>query len=140
MERTISVGPERRAHPRRPRESTPWCASVLVRPGRAARLIDISDGGALIEIDTPLRPGIHVQVQLMVNDVRVTVAGSVMRCYVAAITADRVGYRGAIAFDAVPSEGALVAAAGHEYSIPTRSSGAAPVNVHALPGRSATRI
>jgi prepilin-type N-terminal cleavage/methylation domain-containing protein len=51
---------DRRAHPAPRAASTSWISTVLVRPGRVACLLDISDGGALIEIDTPLRPGSRI--------------------------------------------------------------------------------
>lgn len=100
MDRTLKIPEDRRAHPRRARTSTSWYAAVLVRPGRAAVLIDISDSGALIEIDTPLCPGTRVHVQLSAHETRLTLVGQVARCYVASVTADTgVRYHGAIAFD-----------------------------------------
>lgn len=100
MDRVLSGADERRAHPRSKRTATPWYAAVLVRPGREARLLDISDGGVLIEIESPLGPGMRIQLQLSAQYARLRMAGCVTRCYVASVTADAgVRYHGAIAFD-----------------------------------------
>jgi PilZ domain-containing protein len=101
MDRSLSLAYDRRLHPRAERSSTTWSAAVLVRPGRQARLLDISDSGALVEIDTPLRPGTHVQLQFTRRNHRIAVRGQVVRCHVASLGGGwGVQYHGAVAFDA----------------------------------------
>jgi hypothetical protein len=127
----MTLTAERRACPRAERASTTWMANVLVRPGREARLIDVSDAGALIEIQTPLRPGTHIQLQLSGTHARVGVRGHVTRCYVAALAGGGgVRYRGAIAFD-VPLS--AVTLPGSEYQLPQKGPSAASDEGNALP-------
>lgn len=139
MDRTLTAAGDRRAHPRRARTSTRWCAAVLVRPGREACLLDISEGGALIEIGTPLRPGTHIQLQLSAHEGRLGIRGRVMRCYVASITGDAgVRYHGAIAFDVRLSSLATpepigVRRAGAEYGVPDMGTRVTTAHEHALP-------
>ena len=74
-----------------------------VRPGHDAELIDVSRGGVLIETTCRLLPGATVDVQLSTLDGRAIVRGRVLRCSVTHLCADRIRYRGAIAFStAVP--------------------------------------
>ena len=100
MDRTLTAIAERRADVRSARAATQWAAAVIVRPGREGSLLDISEGGVLIEIGTPLRPDARVHLQLSTLDARVAVPGRVARCYVASLSADvGVRYHGAIVFD-----------------------------------------
>lgn len=72
---------------------------VRLRTGRELCVIDISDGGVLVEGSARLLPGTHVDVHVMTRDGRVLVRSRVARCYVSALHADAVRYRGALAFD-----------------------------------------
>jgi hypothetical protein len=73
--------------------------SALVRPGRVAAVIDISAGGALIEISQQLQPGSAVDLQVDAAHRRTTLRGRVLRCAVACLQSTSVSYRAAIAFD-----------------------------------------
>ena len=89
---------ERRAVPRvRPAGGDNF-EQVRLRPGRVARVINLSTGGALIETDWRLLPGVRVELQIGVPPL-FTVAGHVLRCYVARLRPDQIRYRGALAFD-----------------------------------------
>jgi hypothetical protein len=73
---------------------------VILRPGYAVALIDLSAGGAMIEGPRPLRPGTHVHVQLVNGARRLALTAHVLRCAVAALDGEAgVRYRGALRFD-----------------------------------------
>ena len=89
---------ERRAVPRIRPTGSDGIEQIRLRPGRVARVVDLSAGGALIETDWRLMPGVRVELQL--GDPTVfTVGGRVLRCYVARLQRDQIQYRGALAFD-----------------------------------------
>src|SRR5262245_25396492 len=70
-----------------------------VRPGYRVAIVDVSAGGALIEAARPLRPGADVELQFERPDGRVRMAGTVVRCSVSALDANRgPTYRAAVAF------------------------------------------
>lgn len=70
-----------------------------VRPGHRLTLIDVSPGGALVEVERALRPGARVDVHLETDAQRWTVSARVVRCAVAAIDAEAgITYRAALAF------------------------------------------
>ena len=71
---------------------------VRLRPGRVARVVDLSATGALIETDWRLLPGVRVELQIG-EPALYKVAGRVLRCYVTRLRADQIRYRGALAFD-----------------------------------------
>jgi hypothetical protein len=70
-----------------------------LRPGRPARILDLSRGGALIETDWRLLPGARVELQLGDPVVRHQVKGRIVRCHVALLDRERIRYRGALAFE-----------------------------------------
>ena len=73
---------------------------VILRPGYAVALIDLSAGGAMIEGPRPLRPGTRVHVQLVNGARRLALTAHVLRCSVAALDGEAgVRYRGALRFD-----------------------------------------
>jgi PilZ domain len=99
---------ERRAHPRRGAKELEWLESVRLTGGTGfgVRLIDLSEGGALIEVDAPLRPGIKLILEISGRDIDTTVSLEVLRSYVANLGGAIPLYRGACAFDrliALPS-------------------------------------
>ena len=70
-----------------------------LRPGRMAHIIDLSAGGALIETDWRLFPGMPVEMQLGEPVVLFRVAGRVLRCHVALLDRERIRYRSALMFE-----------------------------------------
>ena len=76
-----------------------------VRPGHPATVIDVSEGGALIETSKGLHPGTAVDLQFGTVQQQSAVRGRVLRCQVTTLRSDAVSYRAAIGF---------------EYPIPTR--------------------
>lgn len=79
--------------------------SARVRPGHLATVIDVSEGGVLIETSRGLPPGAMVDLQLGTSQGMHALRGRVLRCSVAALQAHAVSYRAAIRF---------------EYRLPTR--------------------
>ena len=69
-----------------------------LRPGHRLTVIDVSPGGALVEVERALRPGTRVEVHLETDAQRRTVSARVVRCAVAAINSAGITYRAALAF------------------------------------------
>jgi PilZ domain len=101
--RAIALAPKpsnRRAHARRPAHELQWLQRVRLTGGIGvdARLIDLSEGGALLEIDTPLRPGVQMQLELVGEDMEARVPLQIIRCYIASLRGEVTTYRSACAF------------------------------------------
>jgi PilZ domain len=97
---------ERREAPRVSTAHRSELAFGRVRPGRPAQIVDVSPGGALIETDWRLLPG--MQLELYVGDpvALYKVKGRLQRCHVALIDRGRIRYRGAMVFEAkIPFDG-----------------------------------
>jgi len=90
---------ERRRLPRRAPDPGDTLARVRLRGGRELLVVDISGCGALLEGETRLLPGTHVDVHLTTRDGRVLVRARVMRARVVRLRADAVGYHAALAFE-----------------------------------------
>ncbi|HET7220201.1 MAG TPA: PilZ domain-containing protein [Vicinamibacterales bacterium] len=90
---------DRRAHARRRGEDLEWLRSVkLAGAELGATLIDLSEGGALIEVDGPLRPGIKLTLELSGRGLEAAVPLEVLRSYIASLRGGATYYRGACAF------------------------------------------
>ena len=91
---------ERRRHVRRSGADLAWLRTARLRPGFEAVLADVSQGGALVETPTRLRPGLKTVLLLTTTDGELRASGEVVRAWVSAIPPDRgVLYRGALRFD-----------------------------------------
>ena len=88
----------RRAVRRMPALDEPLSRARL-RAGRELSVVDLSNGGALVEGSARLLPGTHVDVHIVTKDGRILVRSSVVRAYVCHVDASLVRYRGALAFD-----------------------------------------
>ncbi len=71
---------------------------IRLRTGRELSVVDVSNGGALVE-GARLLPGTHIDVHVTTQDGRVLVRSRVVRAYVAGLQSNTVCYRGALAFD-----------------------------------------
>ena len=100
LEKHLPKPEERRAHARRTARELDWLESIRLTGGTGfgARLIDLSEGGALLEVDAPLRPGARLTLEINGRNVVATVPLEVLRCYIANLGATPL-YRGACAFD-----------------------------------------
>jgi PilZ domain len=94
-----SLTPDRRAWPRLSTAEHTEMARGRLCPGRSARIVDVSPGGALIETEWRLLPGMRVELQLGEPMAIHRVKGRILRCHVTLLERDRVRYRGALAFD-----------------------------------------
>jgi len=74
-----------------------WRSLALLRPGQPVTLINISSQAALVESASRLRPDARTEIQLTGADTRVSIAGRLDRCYVAAL--EPIRYRGVVLFD-----------------------------------------
>jgi hypothetical protein len=72
---------------------------MRVRAGRELLVLDLSSAGALVQGEARLLPGTHVDVHVMTVEGRALVRSRVTRAWVSHLSADRVEYRSAIAFD-----------------------------------------
>ena len=90
---------ERRASARVPALTIEGMERARLRPGRMAHIVDLSAGGALIETDWRLFPGMRVEMQLGEPVVLFRVAGRVLRCHVVLLDRERIRYRGALMFE-----------------------------------------
>jgi hypothetical protein len=93
------VNQERRASPRIPALAIAGMERARLRPGRSAYVVDLSSGGALIETDWRLLPGVRVEMQIGEPLPMLRVTGRILRCHVALLARERITYRGAMKFE-----------------------------------------
>ncbi len=91
---------DRRAHERRSADDLEWLQAVRLTgsTGYDVRLVDLSEGGALLEVDAPLRPGVILTLELTGPGLDTAVPMEVLRCYIANLRGETATYRGACAF------------------------------------------
>ena len=94
-----AVTRERRASARVDGLATAGMDRARLRPGRTAHIIDLSSGGALIETDWRLLPGVRVEIQVGEPVPLFRVTGRILRCHVALLGRERIRYRGALMFE-----------------------------------------
>jgi hypothetical protein len=70
-----------------------------VRPGREAAVIDLSPGGASIEVSYRLLPGAVIDLQIDTANGRLDARGRVLRCAIVRLRPNAVSYRAAVAFE-----------------------------------------
>lgn len=95
---TFANGRERRRATRRVPDNDEPLARVRLRVGRELDVVDISNGGALVEGFARLLPGTHADVHVVTRYGRVLVRCRIARAYVCRVDAEQVCYRGAVAF------------------------------------------
>jgi hypothetical protein len=88
----------RRAHRREPNDDEP-IARLRLRAGRELTVVNVGATGALVETEGRLLPGTCVDVHVITGDGRQLVRSRVVRAFVSTLAADRIIYRGALAFD-----------------------------------------
>ena len=99
-ERAAAARADRRAHLRRSADDLEWLSAVRLtgRTGYDVRLVDLSEGGALIEVNAPLRPGVTLTLEMAGPGLDTAVPLEVLRCYIANIRGESTVYRGACVF------------------------------------------
>lgn len=90
---------DRRHASRRSRVEDHGIVALRIRPGYHALVIDVSDGGALIETAHRLLPGTAVELMMETSTNKTAVRGRVLRSAIASVRPSSVSYRGAIGFD-----------------------------------------
>jgi len=106
---------DRRSHRRRTAADLEWLRSVRLLGGAGynVTLIDLSEGGALVEVDGPLRPGVKLTLELAGGGLDAAVPLEVLRSYVARLKDHSTFYRSACSFV-------------HPIELPSTSSAPAP--------------
>jgi hypothetical protein len=104
--------PERRAHLRRSASDLDWIEAARLRHRSGVTLVDLSEAGALFDIDSPLRPGAILTLEISGAGIAATVPLEVLRCAVARIKGELTTYRAAGAF-------------GHLLQLPAPGAGSA---------------
>ena len=94
-----AIAGERRASPRIPGLASAGMDRARLRPGRTSQIVDLSSGGALIETDWRLLPGMRVEIQVGEPVALFRVTGRILRCHVALVGRERIRYRGAMMFE-----------------------------------------
>jgi hypothetical protein len=99
-ERAAAARADRRAHLRRSATDLEWLSRVRLTGGTGydVRLVDLSEGGALLEVDAPLRPGVTLTLEMTGPGLDAAVPLEVLRCYIASLRGETAVYRGACAF------------------------------------------
>ncbi len=99
-ERAAAARADRRAHRRRTANDFEWLSAVRLtgRTGYDVRLVDLSEGGALLEVNAPLRPGVTLTLEMTGPGLDTAVPLEVLRCYIANIRGESTVYRGACVF------------------------------------------
>lgn len=91
---------ERRSSHRQPGRDCGWLALARLRPGLELIVLDLSPGGALVEVPARLLPGANVELQLTAPGWRWLGGARVLRCQVSALLPEHgVRYRAALQFD-----------------------------------------
>ena len=91
---------EKRRHPRVRHEDADTTVTGRIRPGLPIRVVDLSEGGGLIETAARLRPGASVELYLESSNWRARIRARVIRCEVGSLAAARITFQGALEFDA----------------------------------------
>jgi hypothetical protein len=90
---------DRRRTARRVPDAADVLSRVRLRGGRELSVINIAPDGALLEGETRLLPGTHIDVHVTTRDGRVLARARVVRGSVFRLTADSIRYRHALAFE-----------------------------------------
>src|SRR4029453_11200425 len=98
MQQPIVSRSDRRAHARRPVSDLNWLRFARLAKGDDVQLVDLSEGGALLELESPLKPGTILSLEIAGRDLDLTVPFEVLRCYVSRLRGDVTIYRGACVF------------------------------------------
>lgn len=103
---------EKRRHPRTRHADAETTVTGRIRPGLPIRVVDLSEGGGLIETAARLRPGAVVELYLETPAWCARVRARVMRCAVGSLAPAQITFHGALEFDSplVPAESVIESA------------------------------
>lgn len=100
MTPSSKVKADRRRFPRKKPNECPWLIEARLRSGTEVRVIDISNGGVLLEAPSQILPGARVELFLVAAGQRWLVKGRIVRSHVSVIAPEcGVRYRAALAFN-----------------------------------------
>jgi hypothetical protein len=98
-------------------------ARIRLRAGSHLQVVDVSNAGVLVEGEARLLPGTHADVHIITADGRLLVRSRIVRAFVVHVEAERVRYRGALAFeravDTAPAVRSPLSSGDVGYSIPS---------------------
>jgi hypothetical protein len=92
------TGIERRAHRRHAAHEIDWVRGARLKNGPDVAVIDLSVGGALVDVNAHLRLGSVMTLEIVGPDDEVEIPFEVLRCYVSNLQGGTTTYRGACAF------------------------------------------
>lgn len=95
----MSLAFEKRQHPRTLHAEDAPVVTGRIRPGLPIRVVDLSDGGGLIETSARLQPGASVDLYLECATWRARIRARVVRCAVGSLSPARIIFRGALQFE-----------------------------------------
>jgi hypothetical protein len=87
-----------RAYPRLSPSSIPFLKSISFNQGLEAQVIDISQGGMLIETEVRLRPQMKLNIKVATTEGIVQLNGSILRSFIVSLKGI-VRYQSAVMFD-----------------------------------------
>ena len=91
---------DRRKYSRKSSRECPWLLDARLRSGTEVRVVDISNGGMLLESTSQILPGARLELFLVTQEQRWLVKGRILRCQVARVVReDGVRYHAALAFN-----------------------------------------
>jgi hypothetical protein len=116
----LPLAAERRAHVRRRPMDLPRPMVARLKHGPVLTLVDVSEGGALVETPARLNPGAQVVLEFLAPSAqkRATMPSRVLRSQVTAIDSRGLRYRGSFAFRQLLQIGDLAPAAAEEQPLP----------------------
>ncbi|MBZ5496081.1 MAG: PilZ domain-containing protein [Acidobacteriia bacterium] len=92
-------GRDRRTAPRQPPSVIPSLQSVELTNGNAVNLVNISRGGALVETEARMIPGVSICIRLVAADAVFMLRGRVLRSRALSLRGSTILYESAIAFN-----------------------------------------
>lgn len=111
------VKDNRRSHPRVPGKALDWVEVARVKYGPEVAIVDLSQGGVLVESDRPLKPGSKQALEIASGGKTIVVPFGVLRSKISALGPKGAVYRAACAFNRILDLPQLaVSAAGSEPS------------------------
>jgi hypothetical protein len=91
---------DRRRFSRKSSRDCPWLVDARLRSGTEVRVVDISNGGMLLESASQILPGARIELFLVTQEQRWLVRGRILRCQVARLVReDGVRYHAALVFN-----------------------------------------
>lgn len=124
----MTFHPERRLAPRRRPHASESLARLRLRTGREVMVVNLASGGALVEADSRLLPGTHIDVHIVTPGGRALVRSRIVRAYVWKVSRDHIVYRSGLAFERQIDAGTGYAVPGAHSTCSTVAGNAYPAH------------